>query len=445
MERALGDNRLVAVAAAIGAAAAVLVLVPWSPHTIWVALAAVVAGLVLINRRFALLLIPPAIALSPEIPVAGLPIRIEDAVMMVLGLGWLAKLMVFQERRSSPIDRLLFAYVGAAVVAILWGVVIGTVTILSTNQLYSAPLHLLKRIEFVLLFLILVDTLTTVDDVRRYTYVLIASLLGLNVFALVEFLANQHLALAPAGAPVHEPGLAAMLNIALAFGLMPAVRAPGRILLGLIMVFSMGVLPLALGRNFVATTVLMSLYVGVFWHRWVLAMLPVPWFVAKFIFPEHIIARYLTFRYAFAPDISGFETQGASLVSRVIPPGYHALLALGYSPVIGFGLAARPLGFIDSEYATQLFYTGLVGLAIFIILGVRLFRMASEARRAAADPMAAGLARALQLALICYAIFSIFSPSISAARGGGLFFLIIGLLAVLHRAVLTDAAQRGVG
>lgn len=442
LDRGFEDNRLLAVAIGIGALAALLLLAPWSPYTVFAALGAALAFLIVLNRRFALLLIPPAIALSPEIFIAGLPLRVEDMVIMVLAAGWIARLLVFQDRRRTPLDRLLLVYVGVAIASILWGAVIGTVALRSTDQLYSAPLHLLKRVEFVLLFLIIADTLVTTADVRRYTYILIASMLALNVFSLAQFLSNQYLALAPAGAPVHEPGLAAMLNIALALGLMPTARAPGRVLLGLIMVFSVAVLPLALGRNFVASTMLIMLYVGVFQHRWLLAMIPVPWLFVRFIFPEHILARYLTFRYALAPDITGFETQGAALISRVIPPGYHALLALGYSPVVGFGLASRPLGFIDSEYATQLFYTGLLGLLIFFILGVRLFRMAAEARRLAQDRVTAGLARAFQLALICYAIFSIFSPSISAARGGGLFFLIIGLLAVLHRAQVTACESR---
>jgi hypothetical protein len=108
---------------------------------------------------------------------------------------------------------------------------------------------------------------------------------------------------------------------------------------------------------------------------------------------------------------------------------------LGYSPLLGFGLASRPLGAIDSEYATQLFYTGLVGLAVFVILGRRLFRMAAEAQALAPEPSTGALARGLQLALASYAVFSIFSPSISAARAGGLFFLLAGVLAVLRRSL----------
>jgi hypothetical protein len=401
-------------------------------------LAVGVALLAFVNRRAALYLIVPAIAVSPEMPVLGLSVRLEDLLMVPLTVGWLAQLCVSKERLRTPVDRVLIAYLAVALVATLWGGYLGTAHLATLNKYVSAPFHLLKRFEFAFLFFIIVGTLDTPTEVQRFTYVLMASLVALSGFALVEFLSNHHIALAPAGAPVHEPGLASMINVALALSLLRVARPPAKVLLSAIILFSVAVLPLTLGRNFIATTGLLLLYVGLFQQRWILAFLPVPWLIGAYLYPQHVIERVLTFEQAFAPDITGFHTQGAALISRVVSPGQYSLLALGYSPLVGFGLGSIPLGSMDSEYATQVFYTGLVGLAVFAILGARLFRLAREAVRAARDPLHVGLARGFQLVLAAYAIHSIFSPSISATRGGEIFFVVAGLLGVLHRS-LTQA------
>jgi hypothetical protein len=428
-----------ALAVMLAAAAAVLLMmVPLRDAGLALAAAAALV-LVVLNRHAALYVVAMAIALSPESNV-GVTFRIEDLLMVLLVLTWVPHLLTFRDRQRTPLDRILIAYVLAGFVGTLWGLHLGTAHI-TLDKDYSAPFHLLKRIEFVLLFFIVVDTLKTVRDVQRFTYVFMAALFGLNLYSLIVYLSGSPIALGPAGAPIHEPGLASMLNVALAISLLPGASKPARVLLGALIAFSLAVLPLALGRNFISSTVLILLYVGLFQQRWVLACIPLP-FLMWFAYPQRFVRRILTLENVFAPDYTGMQTQGAALVSRAVAKGHYTFLTLGYSPVFGFGMATQPLGAMDSEYVTQLLYTGLVGLVVFLIFGARLFRLISEAKRAAKDPAHLALANAFQLILVAYAVYSVFSPSISAQRAGGLFFLIVGLIAVLHRA-LTQQAQAG--
>lgn len=399
------------------------------------------AVLAVFNRRAALYLVLPAIALSPDIGLGRLPVRVEDFLMVPLAAGWLANLCIVKERRRTPLDRLLLAYVGVAFAAMLWGGYLGTAHLDTLNKYFSAPFHGLKRVEFVLFFFVLVDTFSRPEEIRAYTVVMMLSLAGLSTFALVEYLSNGQIALAPAGAAVHEPGLATMINVALVLGLFPSARAPLRMLLAAIMAFSVAVLPLTLGRNFIMTTALMMLYVGLFQQRWVLWCLPAIALMGKFFYSAGVIARVTTLEQAFQPDLTGVQTHGASLISRVMPPGHYSLLALGYSPALGFGPGSVPLGWVDSEYATQLVYTGLVGFTVFVLLAVRLWRMAQAATAAAPTPELRGLARGYQLVLVAYAIHSIFSPSMAATRAGFFFFIVIGLLAVLYGALVTQEAR----
>lgn len=117
------------------------------------------------NPRVAIALIIQAIVLSPELP---LPLRLkaEDVLMVPLAAGWIAKLVATREREGSPLDRVLWAYFAVAVVGSAWGAYSGYLTtsthLLKLNQYRSTPLHMTKRLEFVLLYLIVADAVAMV-------------------------------------------------------------------------------------------------------------------------------------------------------------------------------------------------------------------------------------------------------------------------------------------
>ena len=406
--------------------------------------AVLVIGLCFLNRLAVIFLLLPAVALSPEVPVLGIPIRAEDVLMVPLVAAWIFHLCVAKSRSSTALDRVMIAYLLVAVAATAWGAFLGTAHLTSTSKDTSAAFHLLKRFEFVLLFLIMVDTLTTPRYVYGVAAVLLVSLVALAFYGLTQYFANGLISAGPTGSPGHEPGLGSMLTVALGVTMLPALRGPARGLLAAAMVFSLVTLPLTLGRNYLTTTLFLFLYVAIFQRqRWILLLLPAAWVIGVALYPSYVIDRMLSLQGALALDPTGGATQGASLLSRIQPPSFYGLLALGHSPVLGFGMGSIPLGFPDSEFVTQLYYTGLVGFGIFLLMGTRLFRMVRDVVTGSKDATAAALARGCQLIFVAYAIHSIFSPSISADRAGWFFFFAAALLAVLHRSI--NAAGRADG
>jgi len=392
-----------------------------------------VAFLAVFHRRAALSLIIPVIALSPDIPLLGIPVRLEDLLMVPLAAGWLTRLCVFKERQRTPLDRLLVAYFLVGLVATAWGGYLGSVRFADLSKNYGAAFHLLKRFEFVLLFFIIADTLRTSREVQHLTFILMASMIGLSAFGVAQFFSNGIIALGPVGTPGHETGVESMVNVVLALSLIPSARPPAKLLLGGIIVFSMAVLPLSLGRNYIATTGLIVLYIGLFRQRWILGLLPIILAVGLFSYPSHILERVESLQHVLTPDVTGKQNQGAALISRVQAPQHYGLAALGYSPVLGLGLGSLALGSVDNEFVTQLFYTGLAGIAIFLVLGTRVLRLIRDVIRVAPTPLIRGLAGGFHLMWVAYAIHSLFSPSISASRVGAIFFVMAGLLVVLHR------------
>src|SRR5205807_8367389 len=133
---------------------------------------------------------------------------------------------------------------------------LGTVRFSELSKEAGASFHLLKRLEFVLLFFIICDTLRTPREVKHLTYVLIASMVGLSAFGVTQFLSNGLIAQGPLGTPGHEPGLAPRLNVVLALTLIPWAKPPASFLLDAIIAFSLAALRPPLGRNFMAPTML---------------------------------------------------------------------------------------------------------------------------------------------------------------------------------------------
>jgi len=352
-------------------------------------------------------------------------------------------------RPATPLDKPLLAYAAIGLVATLWGTALGTADLTGLNKVTASGLHLLKRFEFVIYFFILTDVLRSIADVRRMLYVFMGSLIGLSIFSFGRFEATGTIALGPGGSPVHEPGLASMLNIALALGLIVTSRSVRtNVLAGALLLGSLWVLPFSLGRNYLSATGLMIVIVLLSRKRSVVFMLPL--FITLFyaamlalpstgLFPTNVGQRFSTLGSVFSSRAS---SSGVSIVDRLGPAVIHSWEVITSSPLVGWGLGSIALGSMDSEYATQMVYTGLLGFAIFLWLVVRIARMvgatydAAQAQDSPARPWIAGL----QHCLLGYALYSTFSPSISAARAGAFFFTVLGLAAVLYHQVVERPA-----
>jgi hypothetical protein len=402
------------------------------------------AVLAVLNPRGALYLIPPAAALGPELPLGRLQVRPEDLMMVVLAAGW-AVHRAGTPRTPTPLDRPLVSYAAVGVLATLWGALLGTADLWSTHPWTGAGLHALKRLELVLLFFILTDSVQSVEHARTLANVFLASLAGLSAYSLARFQESGALALGPAGAPVHEPGLAAMLTAGLCLGFLVGSRRPATSFAsGGLLLASLYALPYSLGRNFMFATAAMLLVVGFSRKRGILLLLPIFLALAPYVFPPHVVARIESMRLAFVEvEYSEVFGAGVNLRQRIEPSLFYLSRSLPESPLLGWGLASVSLGSIDNEYALQLVTTGLLGFLVFLWLIVTLVRMlqqivrAAEASGSSAFPLAAGL----QYCLLGYGLYSLFSPSISAARAGAFFFLLVGLAAVLFRCVSESSPE----
>ncbi len=319
-----------------------------------------------IDLRITLLAIVPVMILLPELPLA-IPLRTEDLLMAPLVAGWLARLALDKERwPSTPLNRPLFAVIVVELAAVLWGVYRGTAGF--GPQLYSASFFLLKTIEVTFLYLIAVSAMRAWRDVRAFTFVFCASAAALGLWGVLESGARAvgEAITGPAGhAGYSLLGLTLVVLLTTLVGLILNERS--RSIRGLLILAAVPVaysLLFTLSRqSYVGAAAAVAVLVWV-QDRRLLAPALLLALVIPLLLPG-VVEERATSIFTGAPDP---VTGGSPYATRLNALQTRLPEVLGQSPLIGFGLAALPPGFLDNQYLLVLYYTGLIGLAVFLWL-----------------------------------------------------------------------------
>src|SRR5580765_567363 len=153
------------------------------------ALAAVTLfALVFVRTDFGLYVVVFSMLLSPEFGASGgggiaegrtILVRSEDFILLVIGLAWLAKTADNKELgivAKTPLNRPIFFYIVANVVATLLGVLWGNVN--GTSGFF----YVLKYVEYFVVYYMIVNNVSDRDHARR---LVIAAFLTAAIVSLV--------------------------------------------------------------------------------------------------------------------------------------------------------------------------------------------------------------------------------------------------------------------
>ena len=336
-----------------------------------------VAAAAFVDLRVTLLAMVPAMVLLPELPL-GLPLRTEDLLMAPLAAAWFARLALGKERwPSTPLNTPLLVIIIVELAALLWGAFRGSAGL--SLQLYSAGFFFLKTIEVTLLYFIVIASVRTERDLRLFVAVFAAAAAALGLWGIVESTAigAGEAIVGPTGHGGYSLlGLTLVVLLATLGGLI-VTQHSGRTRTLLLL----AALPVAYSLTI---TLSRQSYVGMvaaiavlIWVRDRRLLIPatIVAFLIPFLIPEMVQERALSIITAAPDPLSGASPYDTRLhaVLRRLPE------VLSGSPVLGFGLAALPPGFLDNQYLLTVYYTGLIGLAAFLWL---LWRAAVTAHRA---------------------------------------------------------------
>ncbi len=362
-----------------------------------------------------------------------LSIRMDDVLLIVIGLSWVAKTIVYRELalfKFTALNRPIVYYMLACVVATLLGVLAGRVRPL------TGFFFVLKYFEYFFIFFMVVNNVQTKDQTVRLVLALLTTCFLISLYALLQTPAGMR-ATAPFEGESGEPntlGGYLVFIIAVSVGLLIHVEAIKMriglvLLLGLSMLALMatlsrssylaaGVLVLAVGATQWRKPAILGVVVGV------LMMIPI-------LAPANVKERVGETFYGrvYGNEVQIFGIHLDSSTSERIRSWLLVFDGWAKQPLFGHGVTGY--AWADAQYVKILGETGLVGIVTFVFLISRLWRKAREAYAQETDPFCKGLAHGFLLGMVAMLVHGIGANTFIIIRIMEPFWLCAGLVLIL--------------
>jgi hypothetical protein len=398
-------------------------------------------SLVFIRTEFGLYVVIFSMLLSPEFSLAGglaerreAAIRVEDLLLVVIGVAWLAKTAVNKEVGlvvKTPLNRPIAVYIASQLIATLIGMVAGTV------KTTTGLIYVVKYCEYFVVYYMVANN---VED-RRHAWRLVGAAFLTSAIVTVNAIAQiprGERVSAPFEGDAGEPntfGGYLLLMMAVAAGLAFETRS---IKLRLAYTGLTGAMFLAFlytlsrASYLAAIPVVLALFVLFPRRRVLLAAIgAVAIFVAVAAPPEAVQKRVkYTFQGAGGRVVAGAGHLDPSTVERL--ESYEAALGgWASSPIVGRGVTG--FRFIDAQYPRLLVESGLLGFGAFAWLVISLVTAVAGVYRHADTPAVRGLAGGFLAAIMGILVHGVGANSFIIIRIMEPFWLLAAIVLAMPR------------
>ncbi|OGL17485.1 MAG: hypothetical protein A3K12_04745 [Candidatus Rokubacteria bacterium RIFCSPLOWO2_12_FULL_71_19] len=406
------------------------------------------------SNQLALYLLVFSMLLGPEVLAGelgrgallgrGLTFRLDDVLISIIGLAWLAKTALYRELGlflRTPLNRPLAAYAFAAALATGLGMIAGRVTVL------GGFLFVLKYIEYFVIYFIVVNNLRERRQFERLLLALLATAAVTSVIGILQIPGGGRVS-APfegRGAEPNTFGGYLVLMLALVAGLYLTSQSLRRkFLLALLAVLIFVPLLFTLSRaSYLALIPLAgALFAWSDRKRFLAGLLAFGLALSPLLAPKVVADRILfTFTQPFHADqvrIMGVRVD-TSTSQRL--ESWHEAISEDWPkhPIFGFGVTGYR--FLDAQYPRVLTETGLVGLLAFLWLQMSLFRQARAVLRATRDPLFKGVALGFLAGYIALIGHSIGANTFVIVRIMEPFWFVAGMVVMIPQLEAPPAPQ----
>jgi O-antigen ligase len=438
---------------AVLALAAAFAIVQMTPtHAVMAFSLAALCVVALLSTPVALYLLIFSMLLSPELMVGqlagksmagrGLTVRLDDILLLVIGMSWLVKMAVYKELGMvfrTPLNRPILIYLAACVVATLIGVAFGRVRP-ETGLLYT-----MKYFEYFFIYFMVVNNLRTQDQARRYLIAALVTCFIVSLYAIAQIPSGMR-ASAPFEGEIGEPntlGGYLVLMFSLVAGLGLSVRgARLKIVLGVLGLLILVALSATLSRSSYLALGGSLLALMLFSRKRVVLVVGIALLISlsPFIVPERVKHR-VGETFGRQP---GDEQQQVQVGRVMLDTSTSARLISWRTstedwlkhPIFGYGVTGY--GFIDAQYFKVLVDTGIVGLLAFLYLLSSVWSGMLEAYHTLTKPWTQGLALGLLAGYVGLLVHAIGANSFIIVRIMEPFWLIVGLIMVIVSHPVTE-------
>jgi hypothetical protein len=381
--------------------------------------------------------------LSPEIIVSeigqkgtlgrGLTLRLEDFLLLFIGLSWFARTAVDKFTglfRKTPLNQPIAFYILACFVATLWGKITGDV------QGKAGLFFVLKYFEYVIVFFMVVNYVNTPDQAKRLLFCLFLTCFIVSIYGLIQIPGGGRVS-APFEGEVGEPntfGGYLVFMGALALALIHYLRDT-RVRVGfavLLVVLLVSLIYTQSRASYLAVIPVCLTFSLLSRRRYYLfAGLIGALALSPLIIPRVAKERI---EYTFTQPEERGQIQFGKLrldtsASARIMSYKQSISDWRKKPILGYGVTGHH--FMDAQYPRVLVETGIVGMLAFAWLIHALFHVGLSTWRDAEDDLLRGLSVGLIAGLVGLLVHAIASNTFIIVRIMEPFWFVVGIVIAL--------------
>lgn len=355
----------------------------------------------LVSTGAALYILIFAMLLSPEFVVGttegaslgrGVTLRVDDFLLLIMGITWLAKMAVNKELGlflRTPLNKPIAYYMLACLTSTLLGALFLKV------DLMTGSFFVLKYFEYIFVYFVVVNHLKHRRQAINYLWALLIVCIIVSIIAIDQIPGRVS---APFEGEVGEPNtfggyLAFMICITIGL-LLTTNSFRSQLIYGTLgFLFLIPFFYTQSRSSYLGMIAAMLVFV---WlsekRRWVLTGLILGVVLFPLIAPE-VVTQRVGFTFTQREHIGQHVTVGGARLdtstSARLMGWIGVIRDIPKHPFFGYGVTGY--GFIDSQYFRVLIETGIIGLVFFVILMSRIFKQAYHNYKTATDPLERGL------------------------------------------------------
>jgi len=298
-------------------------------------------------------------------------LRSEDFFLILVALGWLAERTIRRQPPSilsTPVNLPIIVLSIVLIFSTLLGIMAGTT---STG---AGFFYTLKRIQYFIVFFLVIGNIRTLKDVRNNVTLLFLFAAGVAIWSIAEYLISADRIRGPFSRYGQPPVLAGFFLIIMFLALgfyMKFQTLKAKLPMLVIIILSALVIIFAKTRSAYVGGAAGLLIFSVIYRKPYLIIIPVALLILMGSFLEPEIQER-------AASIQGVWNKPA----QSLAPSWDARVnswkaawpEIKNNPVFGLGAGSYQLGWIDNQYVMDVLYMGFLGLAVFVWLLIRIFR-----------------------------------------------------------------------
>ncbi len=369
---------------------------------------ALTAGIVIFIASFAstdvaLYILIFSMLLSPEFVVGttaggslgrGVTVRLDDFLLVVIGISWLAKMSVKKELGlflKTPLNKPIAFYIIVCLLATLFAAFDGRV------NFRTGFLFVLKYFQYMIIYFMVANHLESRKQARNYLWALLITCAIVSIIGIIQIPGGGRVS-APFEGDSGEPNtfggyLVFMISVTVGLWLTSDSFRDQCIYSGLALLFAIPLIYTQSRSSYLAIVPAMLAFVWLSEKRHWVAMAILLVGVSLPIIAPHPAKERVVYTFTQGKtqkdvvEVGGIRLD-TSLSAR-IRSWKSAAKDWAKHPVLGYGVTGYK--FVDAQYVRVITETGLLGLVTFALLITVVFRLAHHVAKEAVEPFHKGL------------------------------------------------------